>query len=70
MRVPNWECLDSTMTRIVRARDAFWHKCKAEKPYNETIVWLCTENKGIAGTHTGTKVTGRFGPGSANIKPD
>jgi hypothetical protein len=35
--------------------------------YNDSEVWLCTENKGIAGAQVGTKVTSWFGPGSANI---
>ncbi|MGA8214725.1 MAG: hypothetical protein WB799_14110, partial [Candidatus Sulfotelmatobacter sp.] len=49
---------------------AFWHGTAPGKPYNETIVWLCTENKGIAGTQARTKVTICFGPASANINPD
>jgi hypothetical protein len=41
----------SRLTQIVRVRDAFWQeRSPMEKPQNWTKVWLCNENKGIAGT--------------------
>jgi hypothetical protein len=45
----------------------FGNRAGSEARYNESEVWLCTENKGIAAAGVGTKVTSWFGPGSANI---
>jgi hypothetical protein len=48
----------------------FGNKPGLEQRYNESVVWLHHENKALARHPAGTKVTSRFGQGSANIKPD
>jgi hypothetical protein len=48
----------------------FGNKPDLEARYNKPEVWPCYENKDLVCRQAGTKVTSRFGSGSANIESD
>src|SRR5579862_132713 len=60
----------AVMPRTVSSVTDFGSKPALSEGYNGTEVCPSHENKALAQQGVGTKVTGRFGPGSANIKPD